>query len=572
MARIPDATALGVRPTAVPRQQVAPDRSGEIIANALIQAGDAFSQKAAENKRKDDRFAYQKAKANLLQADLAAREKLKDIADYRTWHDKYQEFMTAAKDESAALISSESDRAMFGVEANLDVARGTAQVNDLMRGREIDDGQATLADTLEKNRTAALSTNDRQLRQQLVESSKQMILAAQENGYINAVQAEKMDEAWTRDTAEGFLVMMDPEERAKVLANPKGTIAEILAPDQRERLRRAALEEGKITRNRAASQAETDNIMEQHPESRKDALAAARSITDPDVRALAVSDINQRFNEVNAIRSEAARERMDTAANIVEEGGRIQDIPADVWSKLSVPERSSLEARQRQVQTGEEPINDDETYYKWTQLPQEEQAKANLLDPQWRANMDNAHYERAVARQQAILDAQQGNKNAQATLTSAVSVQQRIENSLLGGENPLFKRKPKPTEAEQVRRWSSIESAITDRIEQDSIAKGRKLSPQEIQQNVDAVVMDRYFVDGGWFSRDIERVGASLTAEQKADAYVPYDEIPERSRTRLENYARSLGLKPDEEAIGKAYAAGRLQMGDEQITAILRGD
>jgi hypothetical protein len=540
------------------------DNSGLIVADAISQAGQRLSRVAKVKEQKDDGMRYHVAKSILLHAEEAASRELKEINDYTTWQKAYEDRMSKARDEAAKQIRSDHDRALFEMDASLHIERGVGKVLEDAKRREVDDDRAGLQRMIEDNRNAILESEDPERRRQFIEVTKAAIKGAQEKGSLTAQEAEHMDTQWSRDLAEGSLVMMPAEARAAILANPEGTIAEFLSPDRRAILHKQAMDENKVTRTRAAMQSHSDRIMSSF-ESMADALSEARKIDDPDVREMTVDDVKSRFNEIKAIESEADQQRFEESANVIEQGGKITDIAPGDWAKLSVNEKQALEVRQRQVMTAEEPIHDDAKYYEWSQMPVEQQAKENLLT--WRPYFDDPHYNRAVERQRSILDAKEGGEKAVA-LTSAMSLGQRVEKTLLSGDKPLFKKKPTSSSgAEQIQRWARIESAIYDRIEQDSAAKGRKLEPLEMQKHVDDVVMERFFIDE--WGKDPQVIGAEITPEQRKKAYVPYDEIPASQRSRLENYAQSMGFKPSEMQIGKAYAAFRMQEGDDRIIELL---
>lgn len=571
MARLPSEQDLGARPIPISRKSVVVDQSGIIIADAIARAGQQLSQYSAEQLRKDDALRYESAKSTMLHAHNTAIKELEDIPDFTTWQKEYKTRMEAALErvKTGKVIQTSHDRNLFDIEAKRDIEIGGEKVRERAHAKSIDVDRAGLRGLLEANHAALLETDDPDIREAFIISSKNAIHAAEQKGSISAQEAENMDSSWTHDVATGMLSVMPPEERAKILANPKGTPAETLHADERAVMLRQAQEENKTTRVRAKMQAESDKLMQLYS-TRSDALEAARKISDPDVRAATVDDINQRFNEIQAIKTEAEKERFKRSANMIEGGKRTIDIPAQDWANLSVAERAALETRQRQVSEGIEPVNDGEKFYQWYNLtPIEEQATTNLLE--LRPYLDDAHFERAIARQRAILDAQAGGKDGSVALTNSRSDAKRIEQALI--DSKLFESKPTATHNKSaMSRWTNIESAIMDEFESQSAELGRRLKPEEKQKIIDQEVMDRYFVDENFLFADPQRLAIELTAEQAQKAYIPYEQIPDESKRMLENLAKSYGWPANETNVEKAYAAAKLRQGNDVVMQRLRGD
>ena len=183
---------------------------------------------------------------------------------------------------------------------------------------------------------------------------------------------------------------------------------------------------------------------------------------------------------------------------------------------------------------------------------------------EFRPYFDDAHYAQAIARRQAIRDGKTEK------VQSYVGDVRRIESVLLG--TPNFERKPGTAGKDRKRkaRWDRAVGGILRRFEEVAAENENKpLTPQQKDEIIIKELARRMWVDVRGFDEQFIVVG--LSPEQREEVYVPYDEIPDMARRRLENYAQSEGWSTNEEQIEKAYGAGLLRMGDARIDEILSG-
>jgi len=216
MPRIPDASQLGysVPRTRTPRFQ---DRSGEIVADAVGRFGQTVGQVANQLQEREDSFAYAQAKSALLTADVEARRALENDSDWSTYEKRYSETMTKAREKAAGMIRGNRDRALFDMDAKLDMERGVGEIRNVAKRKEIDWGRASLDGMLQSNRTAALNAKDEPTRAALILATQDAINGAKAKGYLSEQEAMNHQQAWTADYAEGFVGMQPAEERIKLL-------------------------------------------------------------------------------------------------------------------------------------------------------------------------------------------------------------------------------------------------------------------------------------------------------------------------------------------------------------------
>jgi hypothetical protein len=226
-----------------------------MVADAAGQFANTLGQVADVLQEREDKFSYAQAKSSLLQADVEARRSLENDPDWNTYEKRYSESMSKAREKSAGLIRGNRDRALFDMDAKLDVERGVGEVRGLARRKEVDTGRASLDGMLSTNRTAALNAADESTRSALIGATIDSIDGAISKGYVSAEEGTGLRQKWTTDYAEGFVDVQPLERQIEVLKKPEGTPANFLAPDRRANLLKSALNEQRILRDRAEAEA-----------------------------------------------------------------------------------------------------------------------------------------------------------------------------------------------------------------------------------------------------------------------------------------------------------------------------
>ena len=338
MPRIPDANALTKR---IPqsRRGIVSDRSGEILGEAAVELGQAFGR--AEERR--DKFRYGKAKSELLQADIQARRELESDPDWQTMEPRYRERMKKAREKAAAGISDRSDRAYFDQDSDIDLERGAAAIAEISRAREIDSGRADLETNLAGNRAAALNTRDAGTRMALLQAGKDMVTGATQPSPSGAVILSKESAASTwlkyqESYGEGFVAMMDPEEREQVLQNPVGTPAEFIPPDKRVLLLRSAQTENKERRIRTESKQQSESILAGGG-SLESMRAKARKIEDAEVSDATILRLEGRFADREADRERYERQARREMWDIIDKTGDLDAVPTSLLARVDPEDR-----------------------------------------------------------------------------------------------------------------------------------------------------------------------------------------------------------------------------------------
>lgn len=228
MARLPDVMDLGA--PVVPRRArgIVSDQSGQIAAEAVGNFAGAVGNIANQFREREDKFSYALAKSKLLQADIQTRKSLEDDPDFETYEKRYQESMTKALDESNKLIRGSRDRALFDMDAKLDVERGMEDIRAKAKVKKVDWARATLDDNLDGLRNSALQSDDEITRETNIGTMGELIDGAAENGFITQQERVNLRQAKTTDFAEAWLSTQTPARQVELLSNPKANGAAVL--------------------------------------------------------------------------------------------------------------------------------------------------------------------------------------------------------------------------------------------------------------------------------------------------------------------------------------------------------
>lgn len=310
-----------------------------------------------------------------------------------------------------------------------------------------------------------------------------------------------------------------------------------------------AVRTGKI---REESQDHADKIMAGNPKDRSAALADARKINDPDVQEATVDQINQRFNEINQVREENRRNRINDATQIITNGGTVNDIPPAQWNQMSKEERAGLKA----LQNRGEWYQDDKRWYDFMQTDPDTIATMNLYT-EVRPYVDDQHWDMALRHKQSILEA----KKAKSTdFDTTIDFQKRLKNSLV--ENGVFGADllsgSKDVSDADKTRYARIESEASIAIATFNENKGRKATPQEMEKIIDDIVLRKVYVPRTF--TDPERLTIEIQQDDLGRVYIPRKKIPAAEVGDMQRYAESLGKVADDDKLERAY--GAVIMGD----------
>ncbi|CFR19933.1 transglycosylase SLT domain-containing protein [Yersinia kristensenii] len=233
MARIPDANDIGRRIPDVARGVASADITAP--SRALQGLGQSLERVGGQIQQKEDQFNYAEAQSNFLKRKLDIMASFDGDNDYPTFGDRYNEQISKAREESAGLLVSNSDKRLFEIESNNDIARGYDQVRGLVRNKEVDFGRATLDQTITSNREAAISAKDESTRMGLINATNDAIIGAHSRGYISAEQAQQIKQRSAVDYATASVSSLTPKEQVSALKSGAG-IAALIPLDTRKKM------------------------------------------------------------------------------------------------------------------------------------------------------------------------------------------------------------------------------------------------------------------------------------------------------------------------------------------------
>lgn len=224
MPRLPDAADLGQRPAPQSSRPIARYSAGQVgdAAAGLAAVGGQIADRSAESQ---DRLESAYAESALLRGQLETMDELEKDNDYTTYQARYDAKMADVRKQAGEMIGDGYERQLFDARADSAIARGQAQVRAKARQKEVDFGQASLIDTLDANRDAALRAADEPTRARLFTASNQAIQGAVDRGYVPPDAAAQMRIKYAEDYATARTKLLPPDERIKALEGKAPTDA-----------------------------------------------------------------------------------------------------------------------------------------------------------------------------------------------------------------------------------------------------------------------------------------------------------------------------------------------------------
>lgn len=233
MPQLPDANDLGRRGPQISGGVASADMTQ--VSRAMQGLGNAVANTANAIGEKQDRFNYAEAQSDFLKKKLKIMSAFDNDNDYSTFSERFNQEISKARDESTGLLRNNEDRHAFSLETDNDIARSAETIRNLARSREVDHGIASLNQTIESNRNAALSAPDEETRQALLQATNDAIHGAFDRGYIDERSLVSTRQKAVMDYAQAAIGMMKPEQRIATLQSGSG-MAQYLPPDARKKI------------------------------------------------------------------------------------------------------------------------------------------------------------------------------------------------------------------------------------------------------------------------------------------------------------------------------------------------
>lgn len=573
-------------PTILTGQRIASSPIPAPRQTAVVQPSRAGDQIAAVGKQMYETELKNSRDMAIVEAD----SKLKQLTTYLLYDPK-DGAMTKQQKEAAAAYQPAMDAFDSGAQdlesqfPDPEVRRAFAHLRAVRRdgmnqqltqhvGQQIRvyDDEQTKAYVDNSRNNAINSFNDMAMVESEVSDTRNVILShARRNGQSDVVAEMRVKDAASQTWA-GVI--------ARHLDSGNDLFAKKIFEEHRGDLvgRDALMVEKAVTEGslRGESQRQSDDILQNHND-RETALEAVNKIKDPQIRDATQARVLQGLEQRAHIEREQGFKAYKSAADHVTITGTTDSIPAKDWALLDPDQKASIErfarTRFRQINFGEEPVND---YRAWTNFVAMDQntlasISAGDFDTRFRSKLDDPHYNSALAIWRSARDAVERAKNGKESdpsshVTQFYGVRDRIIGTMkIAGIIPGDATIEKLSSEQQIQ-FAKIMEISSAQMSQIEIAQKRKLLPEEQQQVLDDLLINKKVsIDVPW-GRDKHNVPVqTLTDEQTGSAYVEFNKIPAKF---IDNY-RKMALSnhwvigPDfEERMQRAYP--KAMVGDQE--------
>lgn len=308
-----------------------------------------------------------------------------------------------------------------------------------------------------------------------------------------------------------------------------------------------------VVRTEATVQA--NSIIGAHPGDLSAQIEAARKIDDPMIHDEVIRQISQNDELQQRAKEDQHRNDLDMANAIVASGKGFNSIPPSIVARMTPSEAEGYRKYANYLASGAEPA---QNWSKWTDFVASmaknpnDIANQNLMTT-IRPYVDNEHYNQAVEMQKAAVEATKGDKTK---LTALQDPMERFNNTVFPVAFPKEKS-PADLTGDDKSRYGQLMSEVQADISNQEGQLGRKLTPTELQKTMDSFVHEQVFVHHT-FLPDEQKPIATLTKDEKGNAYVPLAQIPQARIGGIQNYITSVGGKVSDDKVQRIYAAAML--------------
>ena len=551
---LPQAADFGARESLKSNRLDMPGSADVATGEALSRAAGVFTKVVGERKDKRDRLNYSLAKNDLLQADIANREKLKGDEDYATYDERYSEGYNTARDEIYSKYQlTADDGAILDAESDLIRERGRVQVGDASHKVKRDNEQTSVETNLATAREQILSL-DPASANELMLNQLDSIQAAVENGIYSDAEGLALSQKFVQDTATARLISMEPEDRIRALEQSltkrkldgaisvediqagkgTGSIADFINRDTAQKMLEASQETASIDDRLTGAFSAVDEAFRLHPEpedaKKRDRVIAELTKNMPDAgRVRKEANIIHRAKTASDSTAEEAGKAVeyeDWGAKIIDGTHAFSEIPADARGYMGADKTAKLLRLAEGIQTrdGFGEYDDVDTEYKWLRMTREQKAAENLKTADWMPFLSRSTWDEFAREQKVYNDATASGKDP--NIFGGDNADEVLRD-MLTGPNALFDRVPKP-DTDEARRYSylsrKVDRALKDAsLEQYATTGSGKLLPQKIDEITSQVIGRVVYIDD-WGS-DTKTLDTDLTKTQKAGGKNIYIDI-----------------------------------------------
>jgi hypothetical protein len=249
----------------------------------------------------------------------------------------------------------------------------------------------------------------------------------------------------------------------------------------------------------------------------------AYKIEDPDIRDAVLGEIDNYTSAVTDALNFDAKQNKDAAWQHVMNGS-VSDIPPELEAKLDATFMKGLmeyETKRNKAAQGED-VNDWNTWYQISRMPDDEFAKKDLMN-EYRHLLDDKHFEKAIARQAELTKAQ-NDPNYQSKAISGLRTRTQMSTDAM---QSLGLKGSDKSDAVKIAKF---EDRLDQMIADHAVTTGKDMSPIEIQDLIDKMLLEDQ--DGMWGNRQ----GRAFEAED-INKFEAADELDDISDPDLEHLA-----------------------------------
>jgi len=349
------------------------------------------------------------------------------------------------------------------------------------------------------------------------------------------------------------------------------TQLQLTAPD-RDIVEKAIFEGSTRGESRRQTQDILTKIGIETPDQRRDAIGAARAITNDKVSDATVQRLEHEFSVFDQRKSEDYSQGYLQASKIIEDQGLKQPragvrdlIPVPMWNSLTPEDQHNLELHLDRIRKPEDHPHDPKTWFDFQSLTDVQLAKVKpeKLMGTYLNHFDGTHYDRALAEWNAARNkVDKGDKDPK--FISALTPREEIMNAWVNSgivDNSIPRGKWTKEDETNYNRFESQAARALSALPKDA-------KPEEIQKVLkglaDAQLKQKYTVDPGIFSRNKQVPAIGMEDIKDARSIrIPLKEIPAPEQDTIKGLLRSGGKPITNDKIERIYALRKLQQGGQ---------
>lgn len=564
MARLPDVTDFGARPSYRSNRLDPVQPEGLEVAEAVTRAAQVFASIYAENKEKDSRLNYALIKNEAMALDVRLRSSFDERQDYEAFDESYQNDLAAGLNElleRRGSLLTPKDLALFQAEMDLMRERGRVVVGERAESLRIQMQAVEVGNQLMAARDQLNVVNDQETRNEIIGQTLETLNAAGEDQIMPWPEVRAQQMQFVTDAAtDAINDIKDPQERLEEIryalawrernggqltpeqaaaGEGSNSMGDYLPVHVLEEMERVAEKEVELEGIAEIGQSVSDAAFVAHP-GLQDGKARETFVRNhPDVQG----NPEARNEAMQLVRARGESDRVSTNAANTEYFrmlySAIQDDPmtqVDPNTMAMLPPRTQENLRDAQRRARENiewrgEQGDPNGFDKWGAydhfmgLSVQEMAEwdpdgswqdADGVEWTWRQSITRARAEqfREMSRQ-ARVALESGEDGG---LHTGLTQEQHLERALVA--SPFFTEKPTASSSEDDReRWMRI-SLEVDRQLREISRSGVEINPDHIDSVINKVLGTLVTNTEGW-NEDLPF--AALNPEDYDETYIPID-------------------------------------------------